>query len=317
MKFLFDMRSVWRRWSRCGVIVGVVFGSTVKSPAEVAVGIQGEPHVYKVVDGRELRVWVTKPQSEEDSALRPVMMFFHGGGWVGGSPRVFNDQSAYFSRRGMVCVNVEYRLLDRAVLDPPLICIQDAKSAIRWVRNHADELGADTNRIASFGASAGGHLAAVVGMQEGLDDPQDDLRISAQVQAMLMLNPVIHNGPGLDGYGYKRTATQFKTYSPFHYDKVGAPPAIIFIGTEDRVIPFDMVLRFKRAMEWAGSRCDVEIYHGEDHSFFNSKNAEGLYFYLTTVAADRFLSSLGWLKGKPTMKHPDLPVNEELESESN
>lgn len=289
-----------------GLVFAVVWlGSWVAVQAEEELGIGGEPHVYKIVDGRELRVWVTRPELAEEAGSRPVLVFFHGGGWVDGSPRVFNDQIDYFSRRGMLCVNVEYRLLDREVLAPPLICVQDAKSAVRWVRTHASELNADPNRIATFGASAGGHLAAVVGMHDGLDDPQDDLSVSARSQAMLMLNPVIHNGPGPEGYGYKRIASEYTQYSPYHYDKAAAPPAIIFIGTRDRLIPLDMILEFKRSMEWAGARCDVEVYFGEDHSFFSQRNADGRYFYLTTLAADRFLSSLGWLNGRATLSFPN------------
>lgn len=297
---------IFAKWPRWVAIFGVVMLG-IKAPAETAAteGIWGTPRVYKVVNGRELRLWITRPEHSADSSPRPVMVFFHGGGWVGGSPRVFNEQSRYFSRRGMVCVNVEYRLLDREVLEPPLVCVQDAKSAIRWVRTHANELGADSSRIASFGASAGGHLAAVVGMHDGLDDPADDGSVSARTQAMLMLNPVIHNGPGDAGYGYKRIGDEYKSYSPFHYEKTGAPPGIIFIGTRDRLIPVDMILQFKRSVEWAGARCDVEVYYGEDHSFFNPRNADGRYFRLTTVAADRFLVSLGWIEGPVTLSIND------------
>ena len=304
MKLLFNCpsdRLSGKRWLRWLSLAGAILGYSATAQPEVPTDIWGEVQVYKEVDGRELRVWVTQSEVTADAAPRPVIIFFHGGGWVGGSPSVFNEQSAYFSSRGMVCVNVEYRMLDRKVPDPPLICIQDAKSAIRWIRIHAREFGADPDRIASFGASAGGHLAAVVGMSDGFDDPNDDLGVSAQSQAMLMLNPVIHNGPGPEGYGYKRIAEEYEQYSPFHYDKTGAPPGIIFIGTRDRLIPLDMILEFKRSMEWAGARCDVEVYYDEDHSFFNERNADGRYFYLTTIAADRFLASLGWLEGPPTL----------------
>lgn len=260
-------------------------------------GVIGEKRIYKRVEGRPLHVFVLRPENHPPDSVepRPVMVFFHGGGWVAGSPRVFSGYAEHFRQRGVICVLVEYRLLDRAVLDAPLVCIQDAKSAMRWVRQNAKELGADPERVASFGASAGGHLAAAVGMLPGLDDPDDDLAVSARAQAMLMLNPVLHNGPGEAGYGYKRTGEAFPRYSPFHNVSPEVPPALVMIGTEDKLIPLDMVLRFKRAMEQAGVRCDVEAYHGEEHSFFSPNNANGLYFSLTTEVADRFLSSLGWI----------------------
>ena len=67
----------------------------------------GEPAVYKKVDGRELKLYVLKPGDR-----RPAVVFFHGGGWVGGTPSQFNVLSRHLASRGMVCVQVEYRLLD-------------------------------------------------------------------------------------------------------------------------------------------------------------------------------------------------------------
>jgi acetyl esterase/lipase len=130
----------------------------------------------------ELKLYVTKPKDWKASDNRPAIVFFHGGGWVGGAPGQFTEHSKYFASRGLVCVQAQYRLLDKKKNDPPIICINDAKSAMRWVRSRADELGIDPNRIASGGGSAGGHLAAFVGLAEGVDDPKDDLHRVSQVK---------------------------------------------------------------------------------------------------------------------------------------
>ncbi len=95
-------------------------------------------------------------------------------GWVGGAPGQFTEHSKYLATRGMVAIQVEYRLLDRKKRELPATCCADAKSAMRWVRGHANTLGIDPERIASAGGSAGGHLAAFVGMVEGGDDDDDD-----------------------------------------------------------------------------------------------------------------------------------------------
>jgi carboxylesterase type B len=123
----------------------------------VAVGAPpvGESHVYKKVDDRELKLYVTKPTDWKQTDSRPAIVFFHGGGWTGGAPGQFTEHSKYLVTRGMVCVQVQYRLLDKKGSEPPTTCCRDAKSAMRWVRSRAAELGIDPDRIASGGGSAG------------------------------------------------------------------------------------------------------------------------------------------------------------------
>ena len=184
-------------------ICTLIFASTVLPLFTVgtsyAVTPVGEKITYKTIGDRELSLYVTKPDNWQATDKRPAVVFFHGGGWVGGSPGQFTEHSKYLASRGLVCVQVEYRLLDRNNKDLPTNCVHDAKSAMRWVRSHADELGIDPNRIASGGGSAGGHLAAFVGTVDGLDDPQDDTKVSPKSNAMLLFNPVYNNGP--DGWG--------------------------------------------------------------------------------------------------------------------
>jgi acetyl esterase len=257
---------------------------------------EGTPYVYKKAGDRELKLYVMTPK---DGTSRPAIVFFHGGGWVGGTPSQFNHQSEYLVSRGMVAVQVEYRLLKRESTDPPLVCVQDAKSAMRWVRAHAGELGIDPNRIASGGGSAGGPLAGFVGMVDGLDDPVDDLSVSARSNAMVLFNPVFDNGPG--GWGHQRVGDRYREFSPFHNVTAKAPPAIVFVGSQDKLIPAKTVLDFKAAMQKAGVRCEAFVYDGQEHGFFNYKPDPDSYYLRTLRAADEFLASLGWLKGPPTL----------------
>jgi acetyl esterase len=265
----------------------------------------GKPYVYKSVGDRDLRLFVVTPPGWKAADSRPAIVFFHGGGWVSGRPIQFNEHSKYLASRGMVAVQVEYRLLDRKSKDPPTVCIQDARSAMRWVRAHARQLGVDPGRIASAGGSAGGHLAAFVGMVEGQDDPADDRSISPKSNAMVLFNPVFDNGP--TGWGHQRVGDRTKEFSPFHNVTGDDPPAIVFLGSKDKLIPVKTVQDFKAAMEKAGVRCETVIYEGQAHGFFNYGRAGGKYYYETVVAADRFLASLGWLSGPPTLEKPKGP----------
>jgi acetyl esterase len=263
----------------------------------------GTPAVYKKVADRELKLYVAKPADWKSGDKRAALVFFHGGGWVGGGPAQFNEHSKYLVTRGLVCIQVQYRLLDGKSKEPPTVCVQDAKSAMRWVRSHASELGIDPQRIGAGGGSAGGHLAAFVGLVNGLDDPQDDQKISPKANAMVLYNPVFDNGPD-QGWGTGRVGDRYQEFSPAHNITAGAPPAIVFLGTEDKLIPVKVVERFKANMEKAGGRCEANFYEGQGHGFFNSKNAR--YYYETLLATDKFLASLGWLQGPPTLTKPEI-----------
>ncbi len=256
-------------------------------------------HVYKKVGDRELILTVVNPPDRKAADQRPALVFFHGGGWVSGVANQFTRQSEYLATRGMVCIQVQYRLLDKKDNEPPVICVQDAKTAMRWVRSHATELGIDPQRIGAAGGSAGGHLAAFVGMVEGQDDPQDDVKISPKANALLLFNPVFDNGPD-QGWGTARVGDRFKEFSPAHNITSDDPPAIVFLGRQDKLIPVSVVEQFKANMEKAGVRCDVHFYEGKGHGFFNTNPDQTI----TLIEADKFLTSIGWLKGEPTLQKP-------------
>ena len=109
--------------------------------------------VYKRTANRDLKIFVENPVDWKASDHRPAIVFFFGGRWVGGSPNQFAKQSAYLATRGMVGIRVEYRVIPKGDAGPPIVCVQDAKSALRYVRAHALELGIDPRRIAGAGGS--------------------------------------------------------------------------------------------------------------------------------------------------------------------
>ncbi len=296
---------------RAGVIALMgVFGplvdlsGAVASPAEQDVFAGeplGTPHVYKTVGERALKLHVVEPAERQPTDRRPAIVFFHGGGWRAGRPVQFNEHARYLSTRGMVCAQVEYRLLAGKSSEPPLVCVQDAKSAMRWVRAHAAGLGIDPERIAAAGGSAGGHLAAFVGMVEGLDAPGDDLTISPKANALVLFNPVFDNGPE-NGYGTERVGARYQEFSPAHNVTRDDPPTIVFLGSKDRLVPVSVLERFQTNMTRAGVRCDAIVYPGQPHGFFNFKKRDPEYYLQTLTAADAFLTSLGWLQGAPTLE---------------
>ena len=114
----------------------------------------------------------------------------------------------------------------------------------------------------------------------------------------MLFNPVIDNGPG--GYGYERIGDAYKNFSPLHNIKAGMPPAIIFLGTNDELIPVETAKYFQKVMEKVKSQCVLKLYEGQGHGFFNYKNFE--YYKKTVFEADEFLQSLGYLKKLPIVE---------------
>jgi len=253
--------------------------------------------VYKKAGNRELKLFVEKPASWKSNDSRPAIVFYFGGGWVGGTPEQFLKQSQYLASRGMVSIRVEYRTIAKGDKTPE-VCCADAKSAMRYVRSHSGELGIDPNRIAASGGSAGGHLAAFTGLVSGLDDQNDNLQVSCRPNALVLFNPVFNNGPGQ--WGNERVGARYKEFSPAHNITSNAPPSIVFLGDSDKLIPVKTLRDFEDGMKKAGVRCDAYVYPGAGHGFFNKDP----YFTRTLIEADKFLASLGWLKGEPTLVRP-------------
>ena len=87
--------------------------------------------------------------------------------------------------------------------------------------------------------------------------------------------------------------------APLHYVGPGAPPAIVFHGRADDIVPPSQAEAFGAAMREAGNRCEVVLFEGADHGFFNYARRGDGFYHETLRAIDRFLASLGWLAGEP------------------
>jgi len=249
--------------------------------------------LYKQVDSVSLCLHIDYPLGYNPSLSYPAMVFFFGGGWNGGTTGQFEPQAKYFASRGMVCFRADYRVKSRHGTTP-FESLKDAKSAMRYLRTHARELGVDPEKIVASGGSAGGHLAAATAVIEGFNEEGEDLSVSCVPNALVLFNPVFDNGPG--GYGYERIGDRYKDFSPLHNLRAGMPPAVVFLGTEDRLIPVETARYFQTVMEKVGSRCDLYLYEGEGHGFFNFRN-HGNY-KSTLEQTEDFLISSGFLQKK-------------------
>ncbi|MEO6751411.1 MAG: alpha/beta hydrolase [Chthoniobacteraceae bacterium] len=250
-------------------------------------------YIYKTVGKDELKLFVYTPKGHKADAKVPAIVFFHGGGFQGGSEKAFDPQSTYLAERGMVAICVRYRLTKEKGVEVT-DCVEDAISAMRWVRANAAKLGIDPDRIAASGGSAGGYLSAATLLIDHINAKTDPAGVSAKPNALVLFNPGFGNreGDGADPRNADGKGNLVNNVKP------GAPPAIIFHGKDDVTVPYATVEAFVAVMKKAGNRCELIGYEGEGHSFFHKGNG-----YKSTLAeTDKFLTSLGWLAKKTDAK---------------
>lgn len=248
--------------------------------------------LYKAVGETVLSLFVHMPAGDAPAAGYPAVVFFFGGGWNSGTPAQFDDQCELLARRGMVAITADYRVRNRDGTTP-FACVADGKSALRFVRANADRLGVDPTRIAAGGGSAGGHIAAAIATVPGCDDDFDQ-SVSCKPDALILFNPVFDNGPG--GYGHARLGDRWRELSPAHNIAAGFPPAIVFLGTEDKLIPVETAQSFAAKVHAVGGRCDLKLYEGSGHGFFN-RGRKGSRYDETVADMTAFLVDLGWIAG--------------------
>jgi acetyl esterase len=242
---------------------------------------------YKQVGDSKLTLHIFNPPGHKAGDKTPAIVFFFGGGWKAGGPSHFYNQSRHLAERGMVAICADYRTEQNAGTTPAE-CVKDGKSAMRWVRSHAGELGIDPDMLAAGGGSAGGHVAAATAALQGFNEEGEDPSVSCIPNALVLFNPVFNNGP--DGYGYDRVSDYWKEFSPLHNLHADMPPTLVMLGTKDSLIPVTTAEACKAKMETLGVRCDLILYEDQPHGFFNQAKYEE-----TLQAADDFLVSLGYL----------------------
>jgi acetyl esterase/lipase len=259
---------------------------------------------YKTIGDVTLKLHVFQPQRSANAA-RPAIVFFFGGGWRNGQPRQFEAHCRYLAERGLVSITADYRVSSRHGTTAKE-CVQDGKSAIRWVRTNAARLGIDPQRIVAAGGSAGGHVAACAGVIEGWEEPGEATAVSSVPSAMVLYNPAVTLA-AVEGVVEledaraadlaRRMGTDVANLSPGHHVRAGLPPTIVFFGDDDSLMAGGRY--FQQQMAAAGNRCELRIYPGQRHGFFNYGRGGNVYFERTLTETDRFLASLGYLEGEP------------------
>ena len=249
--------------------------------------------VYKEIKGGSLEMTMYKPQVSSNVKLAAIVFFF-GGGWVGGSPSQFELQAEYLATRGIVAFCADYRTKSR-FSTTPFESVMDAKSAIRYLKSHGNELGIDTGKIVAAGGSAGGHLAACTAVIKNVNEKTDDLSVSSVPKFLVLFNPVLDTGK--KGYGREKLDGREFELSPVHHITASVPSTLIMHGMADKTVPYENSVRFNYLMKQQGNKSILEGYKKQDHGFFNYSRSPK-YFKKTLSKTEIFLEEQGLLCGE-------------------
>lgn len=255
----------------------------VRKPDEVV--------TYRKTEQAELKLEIFRPAGWKIDDERPAIVFFFGGGWVGGSTRQFHPQATRLASRGMVAYCADYRVRSRHKTSP-FEAVVDAKAALRWIWRNAEGQGIDPNRIVSAGGSAGGHLAACCGLVAGHDEIKEGEPVFIPA-AMVLFNPVIDTSP--KGYGHGKLKERYRELSPVEHVHDKTVPTLILVGSADTTTPVFGHKLFEARMKKKKRPCELIISQGQKHGFFNARGDNENYWG-TLASMEQFLGDLNYIR---------------------
>jgi acetyl esterase/lipase len=241
---------------------------------------------------RPLELDLYLPASTEPA---PVAVFLHGGGWRAGHRHTAGPAypgTAPFERlaqTGIAVASIDYRLSGEAVWPAQL---HDAKAAVRWLRARAGELGVDPDRIAAWGESSGGHLAALLGLTGQDAALEGDVGVtgpSSAVSAVVawyapsdVRNAADFGTDPLDpgtrearllGAPAPEVPEKAAEASPITHVGPDAPPFLLLHGAADRFVACVQSERLYDALVEAGVEAELDVYEDADHMWLGSPDA--------------------------------------------
>ncbi len=235
---------------------------------EDAAGRQGHLiKTYKTVGAFKLDMHMFLPDSIMNGNKKTVIIYFHGGSWSEGKPDWFFYACENYAKKGWVACAVEYRTYGRhGTL--PFDAVMDARSAIRWLRQHAGEYNIDTNKIVASGNSAGGHLILCTALADKWNEKTDDLKFGSSPNVLLVNSGVYDLTDQSTAWIRKdlKNKDLAKEISPVYLFKKNFPPTLIIHATNDRNVLYSTAQQFVTAMTAAGNTTiDFQSLQGAGH----------------------------------------------------
>ena len=260
---------------RYGAIVFLLIGTALRGQAQDEKDV-----VYGEAGGEKLKLDVYRKANA--GAPLPAIIAVHGGGWVGGDKSEFGDICKGLSDNGFVTFSVNYRLVKENANKWPAQ-LDDVQRAVRWIRANATKYNIDPARIGALGASAGGHLVALLGTRETRDNSDTALaNYSSRVSCVIDLFGPTDFTLKVDEANISPLATAllknfigktpeeapeaYKDASPIVFVDKKTVPMLIYHGTADPLVPVDQSQRFYERLKKEGIEVQFIKGEGEGHS---------------------------------------------------
>jgi acetyl esterase/lipase len=247
--------------------------------------------VFGTGNGRDLRCDVYTPPGDETQ--RPGVLLIHGGGWRGGDKTQLRGYGILLGRAGYVCVISEYRLVGESAWPAQ---IHDVKTALRWMRANAEELGIDPERIALEGNSAGAHIVLFAAGTPNVAEFEGDggnPGVSTSVGAVIGVYPPTrfyfgtreHGGVPIEALSDNPTAELAAAASPVSIAGPEYPPTMLVHGTADEVVPVSASFLMYDTLTNHKVPTELHVYAGQPHAFdadprFGRRTADLMLLFL-------------------------------------
>ncbi|MDF3055964.1 MAG: nlhH 1 [Rariglobus sp.] len=239
-----------------------------EKPAATPATLPGaETFTFRDASPEPVRLHVFKSKGWKADDRRPAFIWFFGGGFVRGTPL----QSASWAKRaaqlGMVGVAADYRTVERWPATNATEAVADARAALRWVQDHASELGVDPERVVVGGGSAGGHLAlwtAITKTPPGLDDAEAP---KFKPVALLLNCPAADTSKASGMRGARFKSIDPDAFSPLQNLDARMPPVLLIHGDADTTVPYAHAVALSKALIAAGNICEFVTVPGGTHKF--------------------------------------------------
>lgn len=220
----------------------------------------------------QLKIYRILPSDYNSNKKYSAIVIFHGGGWSMGEAAWGFSSAKHYASKGMIAFSVQYRLQDLKKGITPYESVLDAQKAIRWVRQNATKFSINENKIASYGWSAGAHLATCASVFENLHAP--DEKISSAPNLLLLKSPALSLLQYQNFQKRLLDKINVQDISPAEFVSKNTPPTIIVIGRDDTVTPLQGSELFKKNMDIQNNECELIIYDGVGHLFTPSSEPD-------------------------------------------